>query len=313
MPALKQKIPMDTHEFPEAQAPRLQLDPGAVRADFDRRPFGFAHNLHELPLFQPNALYALAEKYCDAPAHCYVSGGASSPGMKFYSGAAVAYKPHEALEQLESGNYRVLLKRLEQFDPRFRELLDTLFQQVMDAVGGIGNDRVVRMESAVFISSAATITPFHYDPEINFFSQIEGEKIYHVYAPAAVTEQELESFYARGEVDIAQVGLNNRERSYEHTFALAPGKGLHQPQNAPHWVETTASRSISYSFVYETVASRAKGRVRAFNHLMRSVGLQPAGPGRSAGVDAAKAAAMRAVLPIRRRVARAVRRGKPPA
>ena len=284
----------------------LHLDTAVLRSNLDRRPFGFDHVLHRLPLFEPQALHRLAERYVNAPQDYYVSGSSPEPGAAFYSGAAVNLRPHEALEQLDCARYRILLKRMELFDPEFRELLHRVSSQVIAACGGLGDARLVRLESALFITAAATITPFHYDPELNFFSQIEGEKVYHLYAPAAMSEQELESFYVRDVVDIAQVDLASRERSYEHTFALGPGKGLHQPQNSPHWVETSGSRSVSYVFVYETTATRAKGRVRAFNYYLRSMGLHPSIPGRHPGVDAAKAVTMRVMLPMRRQVSRVV-------
>ena len=287
--------------------PELLLDREILRRNFDVQPFGFDHTLHQLPLFRLDALHALAAKYANRLPDTYVSGTVPSPETKFYSGKRVPMLPHEAVERLGEGEYRVLLKRPENVDESYRDLLHTVFKQMLGLLGGLGKDRLARLESAIFITSARTITPFHYDPEVNFFSQIEGEKIYHVYAPACLTEQELEQFYVRGILDIAQVDLADRDRRHEHTFTLAPGKGLHQPQNAPHWAETTCSRSISYVFVYETEATRAKGRVRAFNHYARSIGITPDVPGRNAAIDAAKAAAMRAVLPLKRRVGRAVR------
>ena len=102
-------------------------------------------------------------------------------------------------------------KTTEKHDRRFRELLNALFQQVVDLRGSLGRERVVRLESAVLISSAATITPFHFDPEVNLFAQIEGEKVYHVFSPSALTESELERFYVRGVVNIGQVQLKYRD------------------------------------------------------------------------------------------------------
>ncbi len=214
--------------------------------------------------------------------------------------------PLEAIDRLDSGSFRVLLKRPENYDARFRKLLDTLFDQVVELRGGIGNQRVVRKESAILISSAATTTPFHFDPEINFFSQIEGEKIYHVYSPSSLTEAELERFYVRGAVNIGQVDLANRDPSHEHVFTLGPGKGLHQPQNAPHWVETRGSRSISFPFVFETDFTRTVGRVRAFNFCLRKLGLNPARPGTHPALEAVKAGTMDVVIPTGKKLRNAV-------
>jgi hypothetical protein len=208
----------------------------------------------------------------------------------------------EAMRRIDSSAVRVLLKRPENHDVRFRRLLDSLFEQVVALRGGLQGERVARLESAVFVTSASSITPCHFDPEIAFFAQIEGHKNYHVYSPASMSDVELENFYRRGLVSIAQVDLPTRDPKYERFYPLKPGEGHHQPQNSPHWVETGAERSISYSFVFETDVSRARNRTRACNYFLRRTGINPAPPGARPPADAAKAAAMRVMFPIRRRL-----------
>ncbi len=278
----------------------LNLDPDTFRRSFDREPFGFHHSLSELELFDFRALQSLAGK-CNAGDY-FVAAGAPTPGTVFYSVPHGQCTPVEALDRLDTGAYRVLLKRPENYDAQFRELLTTLFKQVVDLRGGLGGEKVVRLEGGILISSAATTTPFHFDPEIGFFSQIEGEKIYHVYSPTSVSEAELERFYVRGSVNIGQVDLQGRDTGREHIFHLGPGKGLHQPQNAPHWVETAGTRSISYTFVFETDRTRAVGRVRAFNYLERKLGLKPAQPGTRPGLEGVKAGTMNVVIPAAKRI-----------
>jgi cupin superfamily protein len=156
------------------------------------------------------------------------------------------------------------------------------------------------LESSIFLTSAATLTPFHFDPSAVFFFQIAGKKMYHVYPPAALTEPELEQFYFRGMVDIAQVELNRRDPKQEHVFDLSPGKGFHQPQNAPHWVETSGDISVSYSFFFETLRAREISRTRGFNYYMRKVGVEPTPPGARPRLDAFKADAMRMWIPCRK-------------
>jgi hypothetical protein len=280
----------------------LYLDPQRFATDFDREPFGFKHNLQTLDLFQFDSLLGLARRFAAAPGDYFVAAAAPTAATEFASVPHGQYTPEEAMGRLDSAAVRVLLKRPENHDPRFRHLLDALFDQVIALRGGLRGERVVRLESAVFITSASSITPCHFDPEIAFFAQIEGRKNYHVYSPASMSEVELEHFFRRGILSIAQVDLPTRNPQLETYYPLMPGDGHHQPQNAPHWVETGAERSISYSFVFETDVTRARNRTRACNYFLRQAGIHPATPGASPARDAAKAAAMRVVFPIRRRV-----------
>jgi len=292
--------------------PHLNVDPGEFKRGFDREPFAFSHNLDSLDAFTFDSLRGLAQRYADCPRDYFVSAGAPSADSDFFSVPNGQYGPHEAIERLDSGAVRILLKRPEDHDSRFREILEHLFAQVVGLRGGMGGEKLVRLESAIFITSASATTPFHFDPEIAFFSQIEGEKIYHMYSPAVLGESELERFYLQGLVSIGQIPLEGRDPRQEHVFSLRAGKGMHQPQNSPHWVETRAQRSISYSFVFETDATRAAGRTRAFNYYLRKVGVSPKHPGTRPALDALKAGSMRALIPMRQRAGRllkAIRQG----
>jgi hypothetical protein len=285
----------------------LQVDAAAFNDAFDREPLKFSHNLSGLPLFSDVALRDLANRYDAHPRDYFVAAGAASAGSEFFAVPNGLCKPSTAMDQLRTNSIRLLLKRPENHNSGFRRLLDEQFTEVMAMRGGLRGERLVRLESAVFITSAASTTPFHFDPEIGFFSQIEGEKIYHVYSPSALRETVLEKFYLQGLVSIGQADLQACDPALEHIYKLGPGIGFHQPQNSPHWVETRASRSVSYAFVIETDVSRQRGQARACNHYMRRFGLDPSTPGRRPAVDAVKAAAMRMLIPVRRRVGAALK------
>jgi hypothetical protein len=138
---------------------------------FNKSPYGFAHSLSGLDLFGFEALCELARKYDD---HYYIAGGATAPGDAFCSVRTIEQAPYEALLRLDVESQRVLLKRPEQYDARYRDLMHELFEQMALQRGGLNGERVVRLDSSVLISSAATTTPFHFDPEITFFFQIDG-------------------------------------------------------------------------------------------------------------------------------------------
>ena len=285
-------------------SPALHIDPQGFAQRFDRQPFGFKHNLHTLDIFDFDSLRRLAAKYAPHPRDYFVAAAAPTAGTAFTSVTSGQCAVEEAMLRLSTEPVRVLLKRPENYDQGFRELLDRLFGQVIALRGGLRGEKLVRLESAVFITSASSITPFHFDPEIAFFAQIAGRKIYHVYAPESVSETERENFYRQGVVSIAQVDLATRDARLEHVYNLLPGDGHHQPHDSPHWVETGAERSVSYSFVFETDATRARSRTRACNFYLRRAGIAPARPGANPTRDAFKAAAIRVAFPIRRRVRR---------
>ena len=169
--------------------------PKNAAALFNRTPYGFDHTLSNLDLFEFDALCALARKYDH---DFFVAGGASSPGEDFYSVRSGMHTPFDALQRLDLERQRVLLKRPEQYDVRYRDLMHALFEQIVQLRGGLCGERVVRLASSILISSAATTTPFHFDPEMTFFFQIEGEKSYHLYPPMVLSEPELEDFYWMG-------------------------------------------------------------------------------------------------------------------
>jgi Cupin-like domain len=289
--------------------PRLELDDAALSEHYNRMPFGFEHNLHQLDLFSAESLRSVCHAYAAHPEDYAVSQSAPHPGAVFYSVPCSPLKPHEAYDRLEPGSGKILLKRLEKYDRRFRDLLHELLNQVKERMPQPNSlNELVRLESSIFVSSSWSTTPFHFDPEVNFFSQIEGEKIYHLYAPSALEEEEVEPLYVRAVVDIGQVDLGRRDQSSEHVFTLQPGTGVHQPQDAPHWVETTNARSVSYTFVYETREAHNRARVRSFNHYLRRLHIDPMQPGNSPVRDAMKAAAMAAAIPVRKQIGRTLRK-----
>lgn len=280
----------------------LELPSNIVEQSFNREPFGFNHNLDRLDLFELGSLASLAEKQYGPGQEqdFFLASSATAPDQRFRAVKSVDLGLPEAFRSLKERSIRILLKRPENHDPRFRMLRDALVEEILDRSPELRNDRILRLESAIFITSAATLTPFHFDPSAVFFCQIMGEKTYHLYSPTTLTEPELEQFYFRGMVDIAQVELARRDPKQEQVFRLTAGTGLHQPQNAPHWVETQGDISISYSFFFETMTARKTNRIRGFNHYLRRAGAQPQPPGLQPGIDTLKAEAMNVWIPCRK-------------
>ena len=80
--------------------PRLNLDAELFKQDFDREPFGFAHNLNILDLFKIDSLLGLAEKFSGSPRDYFIAGGAPTAGTNFYSVPNGGFEPRQAIEDL---------------------------------------------------------------------------------------------------------------------------------------------------------------------------------------------------------------------
>jgi hypothetical protein len=102
----------------------VDIPPTIIASSFEREPFGFDHTLSELEMLSLESLAALSRRY--QPQDAFVAAGARTASTAFYSVEHSVLTPHDAIAQLDSTNVRVLLKRPENYDPRFRELLDAL-------------------------------------------------------------------------------------------------------------------------------------------------------------------------------------------
>ena len=289
---------------------RIVVDATVVRSTYDREPFGFSHTLHQSPLFHLDQIRALANRH--TVDDYFVAASALTPATRFYDVDHGMLTPGAAIDDLKNGSYRIILKRPERYDDRYRRLLETLFSEVRALRGWPADERVLRLDGSILISSAAATTPLHFDPEVSFFFQIAGDKSYHLLDPKTMTEEELEAFYVRGKLDIGQVAFERHCDAREFLFELAPGMGMHQPQNTPHWVQTHDSLTISYVFSIETDRSRARGRTRGFNFLQRRLGLRPGELGRQPQLDDWKADSMRVAFGLRDVVRPAIRAFRKP-
>ena len=54
--------------------------------------------------------------------------------------------PGAAIDDLKNGSYRIILKRPERYDDRYRRLLETLFSEVRALRGWPADERVLRLD-----------------------------------------------------------------------------------------------------------------------------------------------------------------------
>ncbi len=166
---------------------------------------------------------------------------------------------------------------------------NALLDEILDPIASLLGDReggMCRREAFIFISSAESITPVHFDPEHNFLLQIRGVKQMHVGRFATVTDgqRELERYYMGGHRNIEHMPEN------ADLFRLEPGRGVYVPSHAPHWVTNEGLACVSLSITFHTRAILRRENVYRVNHRLRRLGISPSPPDKSKVVDAGKLA-----------------------
>ena len=77
------------------------------------------------------------------------------------------------------------------------------------------------------------------------------------------------------------------------TFAIEAGLGVYLPSYVPHWVETEAGVSISFSIPFFTAFCRRAETVYRINRRLRKLHISPRPPGASPHIDRTKEAVFR--------------------
>jgi hypothetical protein len=144
------------------------------------------------------------------------------------------------------------------------------------------------------------------DPEHNFLLQIRGSKVIHQFDPrdrSILSEQELERFYDGAHRNMVFKEEHDRKAD---VFELTPGRGLHFPVTAPHYVRNGPEVSVSFSITFRTPDLERRSVVYNVNAYLRRRGWSPRPVGQSPWRDALKRGAYRFWRRVRRLFGRPV-------
>jgi hypothetical protein len=276
---------------------RLDIDAGQFRAGFNRRPFMIGHHLAGHPLFELPRLLELATRL---PESCVAyNAGDIAVAEGLYRGPRNGLSAEETIRRIEDCRSWMVLKHVEA-DARYNALLDSCLDEVRRHSEPLAPGMRKR-EGFIFISSPGSVTPYHLDPEYNFLLQVRGSKAVHIWNPGdpvVLTDEELEDFFTSEEQKNLTFKGEHEQRA--SVFELTPGRGLHFPVTAPHWVRNGDGVSVSFSITFQTPASERRAVVYRVNAALRRRGLKPTPAGRSAILDAVKYNAWRAARRMKR-------------
>ncbi|MCZ8325206.1 MAG: cupin-like domain-containing protein [Sphingomonadaceae bacterium] len=270
----------------------------AARATFAAHYPEVAHKLpHTLgrhPLLEIEALAQLAEalprasvEYNQADLPIGISEKPDVPTLSI----------GETIRRIEESGSWAALKNIEQV-PAYAALLADLLAEIQPQIEA-KTGRMLKTQGFIFITSPNGVTPYHFDPEHNILLQIRGRKVMTQF-PAG------DANFAPDEVHETYHTGGGRELTWRDEllaggteFPLEPGEALFVPVMAPHFVRNGPEPSVSLSITWRSEWSFAEADARAFNSVLRRIGIQPRSTGRWPHANRATALGWRVIRKLR--------------
>ena len=270
----------------------LDVPRDAFSAAFAKRALVVNHSLGDHPLLTIDAIADLADRL--PPRLVRREHGQLEIGNSRGYTPVGHGPPSESIRHVKENGFRISLREVQQVPEYARlvdECLDLVAPMVANREGGMQ-----RRSGYIFISSPASTTPMHFDAEHSFLLQVRGTK--HV-SVAAFEQQprrlarELDRYVDGAPCDFPAM------QAIAERYTIETGTGVYLPSYVPHWVETEAGTSISFSIPFYTeYCDRAEGVYR-INSWLRRAHLTPRRPGTSPRLDAAKSTVFKSLIRAR--------------
>lgn len=266
----------------------------AFATNYPEVPHILAHELRDHPLFELEALAQLGESLPDGSIE-YNRG--DLPIGVDGKPARPAISIGETIRKIaETGSWAVL-KNIEQ-NPLYAAILADLLEELRPQIEA-RTGKMMMTQAFVFVSSPNAVTPYHFDPEHNILLQLRGSKVMTQfpagdakYAPDEIHE----GYHTGGPRELTwreELSRGGRE------FGIAAGEALFVPVMAPHFVRNGPEPSISLSITWRSEWSFAEADARAFNGVLRRIGVTPRRTGRWPARNLAKAIGWRVLRKLK--------------
>lgn len=271
-------MPTETATVNQKSTRVFECDTIEFRELFDRRSFEFSHHLSGHPLFEIPRLIELSKRLSETDG-VYYDAGDISVGQRWKDCPSGSLSVDETIRRIRDAGAWIILRRAEE-DPEYRVILDDCMSEIRGLVGRDLSAEMKVQNAIIFITSPNRISTYHIDRECNWILQIHGEKDLSVFDRndrEVLPEEEIERFWT---VDNNAAIYRDQYQNRATVYRLAPGRAVHVPVNAPHWVKNDKNISVTLSVNFQFRDSFRADLYRA-NYYLRKIGLSPTPPGNS--------------------------------
>jgi hypothetical protein len=261
-------------------------------------PHKLTHNLRDHSLLNIEALALLGEAL--PPISVEYNKGDLPVGIDPSLVPANGLSIGETIRMVETSGSWAVLKNIEQV-PEYERLLLGLLTELKPHIEE-KTGRMLKPQGFIFVSSPNAVTPYHFDPEHNILLQLHGTKVMTQF-PAGnarfAPDETHEGYHTGGHRNLV---WRDELAAGGTDWPLKPGEALFVPVMAPHHVKNGPAVSISLSITWRSDWSFAEADARAFNGVLRKIGVRPRAPGRFPDQNKAKALAWRAIRKLAKTV-----------
>ena len=229
------------------------------------QPIRLDHGLHKSPLFSLDTMAELIERY---PREHYslVETGAKESRRLWREGEIGNLSGRQVIDAIARGSLWLNMRDVGSVDPRYREMLDGMFDEIAAKVPGFERPR---HQAGILISSPKAQVYYHADLPGQGLIQISGRKRVFLYPASApfIKPEHLEDIALFDvEVDMPYAEWYD---AHAKVFDLEPGQMLNWPLNAPHRVENLGTVNISMTVSYGNDELRRAQIVHLANGMLR--------------------------------------------
>lgn len=240
------------------------------RQEFASRPMVLRHRLHELPLWEDEALIALLDRYPRERLQAFTMGTDLTRHKEDWRAVDIGGLGGRALfEAVLRGRLWLNLLRVELVDQRYREMLDQLHTEILEQCPKL--ELISIIFGTLLISSPEALVYYHADGPHQALWHLRGTKRVCVY-PASdqrfAKQEAMEAIFAGSESD-EELPYSPEFDTHAQTFDLTPGNVVTWPQNAPHRVTNLGTLNVSLATGLSTRSSERRTLIYSANRFFR--------------------------------------------
>ncbi|WP_350334806.1 hypothetical protein [Coralliovum pocilloporae] len=226
----------------------------------------FSHALQDTGLFSDTALADLIGHHPDDLLYVSTMDNQGHDIRSWHVGRLGSARGEGIIEAVSKGPIWVNARNVNETDPRFKQIEETLFSQLEDAVPGL---KTFKRRLGILLSSPKTRVFYHMDVPGQGLIQLRGSKRVYVYPPEApfLSRESLEDVVLN--VTEEEIPYDPAFDNYAEVFDIEPGDMLTWRLNGPHRIDNHDCLNVSMTVEYWTDDIRRSYAVNYANAVLR--------------------------------------------